>query len=158
MKEQTKPQANPQAKKSEPVEEGKEIQMNPVSPEILEEITRLKQENASLKIQLKEQPQSLEDKIKYFQEKQANISKLAKLDAFAESLVKVGEDAQEESETDEFFSERFSVRISKKPNKYDRDWSDLLTIQNPVLVVEVLGYALERINTKRNQLKALIEA
>lgn len=138
--------------------EGKEVKFQPLAPEVLELITRLKQENASLQIKLQEQPQSLEDKIKFFQEKKVKIDKLTKLDAYAAGLVKVGEDAQEETETDEFFSEKYSVRVSKKPNKYDRDWTDVLTIQNPVLVVEVLDYALGRINTKRNQLQTEIGA
>lgn len=122
------------------------------------EIQAMKKELEELREKVKAEPLSLEEKINYFQEKQRKISQLAKLDAIAESLVKIGEDAQEESENDEFFSEKFSVRVCKKPNRYDRDWTDILTIQNPVLVVEVLGYALERINTKRNKLKTEIEA
>lgn len=123
-----------------------------------EEVESLKKQIAELQSKLNEQPASLEDKIKYFQEKQANISKLTKLDAFAESLVKIGQDAQEATETDEFFSERFAVRVSKRSSTYREDYDDILKIQNPVLVTEVLGYALERINAKRNYLKTLIEA
>lgn len=122
------------------------------------EVEALKKQIEELQNKLQEQPLSLEEKIKFYQEKQANISKLAKLDAFAESLVKIGEDAQESAEKDEFFSERFAVRVSKRANTYREDYEDILKIQNPVLVVEVLGYALERINAKRNQLKTLIEA
>lgn len=138
--------------------EVKEVKFQPLPPEVHELITRLKQENASLKIKAQEQPLSLEDKIKFFQLKKAKIDQLAKLDAYAEGLVKVGQEAQEESEGDEFFSERYSVRVSRKANKYNQEWTDLLTIQNPVLVVEILGYALERINAKRKQLQTEIEA
>lgn len=155
----TIPQADEQKAPANTTEnEVKEVKFQPLAPEVQELITRLKQENASLQIKLQEQPQSLEEKIKFFQEKKAKIDKLAKLDAYALGLVKVGEEAQEETEADEFFSEKYSVRVSKKTNKYDRDWTDVLTIQNPVLVVEVLGYALERINTKRTQLQTEIEA
>lgn len=141
-----------------PENEVKEVKFQPLPPEVQELITRLKQENASLKIKAQEQPLSLEDKIKFFQLKKAKIDQLAKLDAYAEGLVKVGQEAQEESEGDEFFSERYSVRVSRKANKYNQEWTDLLTIQNPVLVVEILGYALERINAKRKQLQTEIEA
>lgn len=127
-------------------------------PPIKTELDLVKEELAQLKKQLADGPKSLEDKIKFYQEKQANISKLAKLDAFAESLIKIGEDAQESTEQDEFFSEKFAVRVSKRSNTYREDYDDILKIQNPVLVVEVLGYALERINAKRNQLRTLIEA
>ena len=156
MKDTAKTPANQPKAEATQAKDLKTVSINRATEKT--ELDLVKAELAELKKQLAEGPKSLEEKIKFYQEKQVNISKLAKLDAFAESLVRVGQDAQEETETDEFFSERFSVRVSKKTNKYDRDWTDLLTIQNPVLVVEVLGYALERINTKRNQLKTLIEA
>lgn len=132
--------------------------VKPITEAQKNEVEILKKQIAELQSKLNEQPASLEDKIKYFQEKQANISKLTKLDAFAESLVKIGQDAQEATETDEFFSERFAVRVSKRSSTYREDYDDILKIQNPVLVTEVLGYALERINAKRNHLKTLIEA
>lgn len=138
--------------------EAKEVKLQPLAPEVQELITRLKQENASLQIKLQEQPQSLEDKIRFFQEKKAKIDKLGKLDAYAEGLLKIGQEAQETSETDEFFSEKFAVKVTRKANSYRNEGEDILTIQNPVLVVEVLGYALERINAKRAQLRTEIEA
>lgn len=150
--EETKGAANPGQN------EAKEVQFQPLAPEVQELITRLKQENASLQAQLIQHPTSLEDKIKFFQEKKAKIDKLAKLDAYAQGLVKIGQEAQEASEADEFFSEKYSVRVSRKTNSYREEFEDVLKIQNPVLVVEVLGYALERINSKRNQLQTEIEA
>ncbi len=150
--EETKATANPIQN------EAKEVKFQPLAPEVQELITRLKQENASLQAQLIQHPTSLEDKIKFFQEKKAKIDKLAKLDAYAQGLVKIGQEAQEASEADEFFSEKFSVRVSRKNHSYRDEFEDVLKIQNPVLVVEVLGYALERINSKRNQLQTEIEA
>ncbi len=123
----------------------------------------LAKENALLKTQLaefqkklEEQPQTLEAKIKYFQEKQENIRKLNVLDGYVESLMEVGKDVQEESENDEFSTERFAVRISKKANSYREEFEDLVKIKNPVLVAELLGYIMERINTKRDILKTAI--
>lgn len=156
MKEQAKPaQTQPSATENQ-AKESKTISITKAAQPT--ELDLVRAELERLKKQLEEAPKSLEDKIKFYQEKQAKINKLAKLDAYAEGLVKVGQEAQEETEADEFFSERYSVKVSRKVNKYDRDWTDVLTIQNPVLVVEVLGYALERINQKRSQLKAEIEA
>jgi flagellar biosynthesis chaperone FliJ len=155
----TIPQAEEQKAPATTAEtEVKEVKLQPLPPEVQELITRLKQENASLQIKLQEQPLSLEEKIKFFQEKKAKIDKLGKLDAYAEGLLKIGQEAQEASEADEFFSEKYSVRVSRKTNSYREEFEDVLKIQNPVLVVEVLGYALERINSKRSQLKAEIEA
>jgi flagellar biosynthesis chaperone FliJ len=156
MKEQAKPaQTQPNTNENQ-AKESKTVSIQKAAPK--SELDLVREELEMLKKQMEEGPKSLEDKIKFYQEKQVKINKLAKLDAYAEGLVRVGQEAQEESETDEFFSERYSVRVSRKPNKYDRDWTDVLTIQNPVLVVEILGYALERINQKREQLKNEIEA
>ena len=120
-------------------------------------------ENATLKAQLAEfqkkleaQPSSLEEKIRFYQEKQENIRKLSVLDGFVESLVEVGKEVQDESENDEFSTERFAVRISKKSNSYREDFDDIVKIKNPVLVAEMLGYIMERINTKRDLLKSAI--
>lgn len=145
MEKQSKTPAN-QPNKS------KAVAMN--SPEI----QAMKKELEELRAKVKAEPLSLEEKINYFQEKQRKISQLEKLDGFAEALVTIGQDAQEASEQDEFFSEKFAVRISKRSNSYREDYDDVLKIQNPLLVVEVLSYALERINAKRNKLKTEIEA
>lgn len=156
MKEQAQPaEGQPKATENQ-AKESKTVSIQKATGKT--ELDLVREELARVKKQLEETPKSLEEKIKFYQEKQTKINKLAKLDAYAEGLVKVGQEAQEETETDEFFSERYSVRVSRKANKYNQEWADVLTIQNPVLVVEVLGYALERINSKRAQLKAEIEA
>lgn len=122
------------------------------------EVETLKAQVEELKAQLKAQPTNLEEKIKYFQEKQAKIKQLNLLDGFAQSLVEVGQQVQEEAEQDEFSTEKFAVRISKKANSYREEFEDILKIKNPVLVSEMLGYCLERINTKRDILRNAINA
>lgn len=136
----------------------KETPVKPISETGKNEVESLKAQIENLKKQLEQQPETLEQKIQYYQEKQKKIKQLEKLDGFAESIVKVGQDIQEEAEKDDFFSERFAVRISRKTASYRDEMEDILKIQNPVLVTEVLGYCLERINSKRDILKNAINA
>ncbi len=137
--------------------EAKEVKFQPLSPEVLELITRLKQENASLQIKLQDKPQSLEDKIKFYQAKQENITKLTRLDGFAASLITLGEEVQNSMGENEFTSDKFSFQVIKK-NYSHHDGNKILDINNPVLVAEVLDFALGKINVKRQQLQTLIEA
>lgn len=152
MKDQEK---NPENQPIKKATDAKMIKL-PTAKDSLE-VERLKKEIEELRLKLEAQPLSLEEKIKYYQEKQTNILKLDRLNDYASGLVKVGQEVQEVTEQDEFYTEKFSVRISKKTG-YRNDHEDILILQNPVLVVEMLGYALERINAKRNALKILIEA
>jgi hypothetical protein len=137
------------SKKETPVKAIAEPQQN--------EVESLKKQIADLQIQLKSQPLSLEEKIKFYQAKQDNILKLNRLDGFADSLVTIGEEAQNSIGENEFSSEKFAVAITRKDYSY-KEGSKILEINNPVLVVEVLGFALERINAKRATLRTLIEA
>lgn len=121
------------------------------------EVEKLREELKTLKSQLAEKPMSLEDKIKFFQAKQENISKLSRLDGFAELLIKIGEEVQDSMGENDFSSEKYMVSVTKKDYSHSNPMK-VLEINNPVLVVEVLDYALERINTKRESLKTLIEA
>lgn len=159
MKKQNENQATEESKAAtKPAEtEAKEVKFQPLPAEIQELITNLKSENASLQFKLKQQPASLEDKIKFYQAKQENISKLARLDGFAASLVTVGEEVQNSMGENEFSSEKYSVAITKKDYSHSNPVK-ILDINNPVLVAEVLDFALGKINTKRNQLQTLIEA
>ncbi len=157
-KQNTTPAAEEAKTTTNPAEnEAKEVKFQPLAPEVQELITRLKQENASLQIKLQEQPQSLEDKIKFYQAKQENISKLTRLDGFAKSILIIGEEVQNSMGENEFTSDKFSFQVIKR-NYSSHDGNKVLDINNPVLVAEVLDFALGKINEKRNQLQTLIEA
>lgn len=159
MKKQNENQAAEETKTAtkQAETEAKEVKSQPLPAEIQELIANLKNENASLQFKLNSQPTSLEDKIKFYQAKQENISKLARLDGFAASLVTIGEEVQNSMGENEFSSEKYSVAITKKDYSHQTPVK-ILDINNPVLVAEVLDFALGKINTKRQQLQTLIEA
>lgn len=159
MKDQkTSPEKQPKVSETQALKKEQETKtvMLPRATEKTE-VEKLREELATLKSQMAKEPLSLDEKIKFFQEKQAKINQLAKLDTYAESLIKIGQEAQILTESDEFFTEKFAVRISKKTG-YRDEFEDLVKVHNPVLVVEMLGYALERINSKRLKLQSEINA
>ncbi|WBL42382.1 hypothetical protein PBT90_16725 [Algoriphagus halophytocola] len=131
--------------------------VKPITEAQKNEVESLKKQIEELQNQLKSQPESLEDKIKYFQAKQENITKLNRLDGFAELLIKIGEDVKESMKENDFSSEKFAVTVTKKDYSHSQP-NRILDINNPVLVSEVLAFALDKINVKRTHLQTLIEA
>lgn len=121
------------------------------------EVEQLKAQIKKLETQLSQQPQSLEEKIKFFQEKQEMIKRLSLLDNYADNLLKVGEEIQKDQEEDEFLTDRYFMKITYKPTTYGSE-QEVLKIQNIKLIGEVLGFAIGKINEKRNELQTLINA
>lgn len=121
------------------------------------EVEQLKAQIKKLETQLSQQPQSLEEKIKFFQEKQEMIKRLSLLDNYADNLLKVGEEIQKDQEDDEFLTDRYFMKITYKPTTYGSE-QEVLKIQNIKLIGEVLGFAIGKINEKRNELQTLINA
>ena len=131
--------------------------VKPITEGQKNEVETLKKQIIELQNQLKNQPESLEEKIKFYQAKQENITKLTRLDGFATSLIQIGEDVQESIKENDFSSDRYSFQIVRK-NYSSHEGNKLLDINNPVLISEVLGFALDKINVKRAHLQNLIEA
>jgi hypothetical protein len=121
------------------------------------EVEELKAQIKKLEGQLSQQPQSLEEKIKFFQEKQEMIKRLSLLDCHANELLKIGAEIQKEHGEDEFLSERYFMKITYKATNYGSE-QEVLKIQNPKLIAEVLGFAIGKLNEKRNELQTLINA
>jgi hypothetical protein len=124
-------------------------------PGITPEIKALKEEIQALKKQLETTPQSLEDKIKYFQEKQEKIKHFEQLQKSADTIISIGQLVQEEADANEFFTENYNFVLSKKSGYNEKE---LLKIQNPVIIGEILDFALGKINLKKEKLTLEIEA
>lgn len=120
------------------------------------ELEALKAENKKLREQLEATPQSLEEKIQYFQQKKEQIKKLETLDSYAETLINVSNEIEEKSKEEGFLSETFSFKVTKKQSY--RDEVEVLKVQHPKVIGEVLGFALDKINDKREDLRKLINA
>ncbi|MFY0628586.1 MAG: hypothetical protein JXR07_19975 [Reichenbachiella sp.] len=120
------------------------------------EVEVLKITIAKLEAEIKNQPKTLNEKIEFFKEKQEQMKKLAVLDLQVEGLNNYSEELKTEESENEFFTENFFFKISKKRNYSQED--EILTIQNPVLINEMIGFALDKINVKRLELQTAIEA
>lgn len=121
------------------------------------EVEQLKEQIKKLESQLHQQPQSLEEKIKFFQQKQEMIKRLSLLDTYATGLLKIGEEMQKDTGDDDFLTERYFLKITHRPTSYGSE-QEVLKIANPKLISEVLGYSIGKINEKRTELQTLINA
>lgn len=120
------------------------------------EVDQLKEEVKKLTEILNQQPKSLEEKIKFFEMKQSQVKKMQVLEKQAENLILISEEVKAESEENNFFTENFFFKVTKKQG-YSNE-TELLKIQNPVLISEVLNFALDSINRKKEDLQNLINA
>lgn len=120
------------------------------------EIEQLREELKNLRDQVSRQPQSLDEKIQYFQAKKDLIKKLETLDGYHNTLETVTEEVKKAAGENGFFSELFTLKVVRKISY--RDDSEVLKIQNPTVINEVLGFALASIEAKREELKNLINA
>lgn len=118
------------------------------------EVETLKAEIKLLQNKLSNQYENIEDKILFFEKKQALVNRLKTLDAFANSIILVSAELEKETEKNDFFTETYFLKILKKSG-YSTE-TELLKIQNPIVIGEVLKFALDSINTKRNEIELLI--
>jgi len=120
------------------------------------EVSALKKQVEELQKVLAGQPKSFEERIKFFEAKQAHIKKLQKLDTYRNSTLDLMEELKEVEQEDNFFSENFSLRVIQKQG-YSSE-KDLLRIHHPALIREVMEFALSKLDNKREELKNLINA
>lgn len=120
------------------------------------EIEQLREELKKLQEQVSRQPQSLDEKIQYFQNKKDLIKKLETLDGYTKTLETVTEEVTKAAGENGFFTEAFTLKVVRKVSY--RDDVEVLKVQNPTVINEVLGFALASINAKREDLKNLINA
>lgn len=120
------------------------------------EIEQLREELKKLQEQISRQPQSLDEKIQYFQNKKDLIKKLETLDGYTKTLETVTEEVLKAAGENGFFTEAFTLKVVRKVSY--RDDVEVLKVQNPTVINEVLGFALASINAKREELKNLINA
>ena len=120
------------------------------------EVEALKKQVEELQKVLAGQPKSFEERIKFFEEKQAHIKKLQKLEAYRNLTLEFLEELKAEQAEDNFFTENFSLRVVQKQG-YSSE-KEVLKIQNPVLIGEVREFALNKMDNKREELKTIINA
>lgn len=122
------------------------------------EVEELKKENERLKtlVSSKQEPENLEEKIKYFEKKQELINRRNRMELSVINLKEVEAEVKKESEVDAFISENFSIKVTKKPN-YGSE-QEIIKFKNPVVIAELIEFLIEKATFKFNQIEAEINA
>ena len=117
-----------------------------------EEIESLKKqlEEANKKLQ---EPVNLEERIQYYQRKQELIMQLDRLVSESERLKTIQEEIKECIKDDEFESGSYKLSLGKL-SQYRND--TVFSMNNPVVIGEVINCILNRINAKMDKLKTEI--
>lgn len=117
-----------------------------------EEIESLKKqlEEANKKLQ---EPVNLEERIQYYQRKQELIMQLDRLISESERLKTIQEEIEECIEDDEFECESYKLSLGKL-SQYRND--TVFSMNNPVVIGDVINCVLNRINAKMDKLKTEI--
>ena len=117
-----------------------------------EEIESLKKqlEEANRKLQ---EPVNLEERIQYYQRKQELIMQLDRLISESERLKTIQEEIEECIEDDEFECESYKLSLGKL-SQYRND--TVFSMNNPVVIGDVINCVLNRINAKMDKLKTEI--
>lgn len=115
----------------------------------------LKAENERLKQQLSGIPTDLKARVEYFAHKNELIRRLGRLDGDREILNNHLDKLSEIAAKNDFENEEYYLNI-EGGSQYSK--KSIYTLKNPVLIGEVLAFVVGKIESKREALKAEIEA
>ena len=121
-----------------------------------ESVEELKKKVKELQNRLSIIPQNLDEKIKYFNEKKELIRRLSVLNANIESLEGHMQKLHEIKETNDFENEDYTLTVEGGTGSYRK--ATIFLLKNPVIVAEVIAFMMGRIDVKRLELAAQIEA
>ena len=121
-----------------------------------ESLEELKSQVEALKGKLLRIPQNLDDRIKYFNEKKELIRRLTVLNGNAEALEGHTQKLHEIAQTNDFENEDYILSVEGGTGGYRK--ASIFTLKNPVIISEVITYMLNRIDVKRLEIAAQIEA
>jgi len=100
-----------------------------------------------------QEPVNLEERIQYYQRKQELIMQLDRLVSESERLKTIQEEIEECIEDDEFECESYKLSLGKL-SQYRND--TVFSMNNPVVIGDVINCVLNRINAKMDKLKTEI--
>lgn len=115
----------------------------------------LKAENERLKAQLSAVPTDLKARVEYFAHKNELIRRLGRLDGDREILTNHLDKLAEIAAKNDFENEEYYLNI-EGGSQYSK--KAIYTLKNPVLIGEVLAFVVGKIESKREAIKAEIEA
>lgn len=144
------------------VQKGKTTPKNEVSKKALPNTKpELTKEELILKVtdlqnQLASIPKNLDDRIEYFNHKKELIRRLSVLNANHETLSLHLDKLSELAGINEFENEDYYLNIEAPTGSYSK--KAVYTLKNPAIIGEMISFILGRINHKRKNLQAEIEA
>lgn len=112
---------------------------------------RLEKEISELKDRLKNVPQTLEQKIEFYQLKQKKIKQLAKLEESSNELFEHIEKLDKLTEEDDFVCDKYKLSVMDSSNGYKEN--SAFHMNNPVIIRDVVKFVLQRIDDKISVLK-----
>lgn len=119
-------------------------------------LEQLQKENAELKKQLSAIPSDLETRINYFNHKKELIKRLSLLEENRSELNRHLDNISELSAENDFNNNRYKITVVDGDSSYNN--RDIFSIQNPVIIGDVMTYILGRIEAKQAEIKKEIEA
>lgn len=120
-----------------------------------ENVEDLKKKVEELQNRLATIPQNLDERIRYFNEKKELIRRLSLLNSNVDALETHSARLQELAAVNDFESEDYVLTI-ESGNRYSK--TAALTLKNPMIIGDVIAYMMGRIDAKRLELAAQIEA
>lgn len=155
------PEAKPEMKVPAlaPAEETPFEEMFPDAPKVqAETVLKLSQRIEELEQQLRQEPQTIEERIAYYKRKQALteryehfIAQVNHLDELVQQVEETNDDAADFSDT----REKYRLQIFAPHSYQDKS---VLSITNPVLIDSVLALLRERMLNRAAELKTEISA
>ena len=121
-----------------------------------ESVEALKTQVLELQKRLLSLPKNLDDRIKYFNEKKELIRRLTILNANIEALEIHVTKLHEIAQINDFDTEDYSLTVEGGSGSYRK--ASIFQLKNPVIISEVIGFMMGRIDVKRLEIAAQIEA
>jgi hypothetical protein len=121
-----------------------------------ESVEELKTQVLELQKRLLSLPQNLDERIKYFNEKKELIRRLTILNANIEALELHVTKLHEIAAINDFETEDYSLTVEGGSGSYRK--ASVFTLKNPVIISEVIGFMMGRIDVKRLEIATQIEA
>ncbi len=126
------------------------IPKNELTPEEKNRI--LEAEIEKLKSQLKQTPQTLEEKIEFYQVKQQKIKQLSKLGKSSDELFGHIEKLEEMVEKNDFECDEYKLSVGETTNGNYRE-ATVFQMNNPIIIRDVIKFVLQQIDNKIDILK-----
>lgn len=130
--------------------------VNPIAQEQGESVEELKKKVEELQNRLSVIPKTLDDRIRYFNEKKELIRRLSVLTANIEALETHQQKLHEIAAVNDFENEDYFLTVEGGTGSYRK--ANVFTLKNPVIISEVIAFMMGRIDVKRLELSAQIEA